>query len=472
MAAPNSLPRDWRTTLAVYLHRRVITLFFLGFSSGLPILLVFSSLSFWLREADVSRSTIGFFSWVGLAYGFKWVWSPLVDRMPLPLISHLLGRRRAWLLLSQVAITGSLIGMALTDPVNNLWTMALFAVMVAFASATQDIVVDAYRIESAEKDLQAALVASYMVGYRLAMILATAGVLTIAAWFTIHEGTYEQYPWTMAYLIMAGCMGIGIITTLVIGEPKAPVKPPLEQRAIEWMDRNAHLPAPVVRFSGWFYGAMICPFLDFLVRYRWHALLILALIGSYRICDVVMGIMANPFYVDLGYTKQEVAAISKLYGVIMTLVGAAVGGGLMVRYGVMKILFLGGFLAAVTNLLFAFLAGIGHDLTWLTLVISMDNLAGGVATAAFIAYLSSLTNVSYSATQYALFSSVMALLPKFLAGFSGVMVDSVGYSTFFTLTAAMGIPSLLLILVAWKYVPASKEKQPDEEEVTGENTVV
>ena len=442
--------------LAVYLHPRAVTLLFLGFSAGLPIMLVFSSLSFWMREADVSRSTIGFFSWVGLAYGFKWVWSPLVDRMPLPILSALLGRRRAWLLVSQLFIAASLVGMALTNPALDLWSMALFAVLVAFGSATQDIVIDAYRIESADKDLQAALVATYMVGYRLAMILATAGVLSIAAWYTVSEGVYDPFPWKMAYLIMAGCMSVGIITTLIIKEPAEPPKKELELRAQQWMSDNAHLPSFIVRSAGWVYGAVICPFLDFLVRYRWQALLILGLISTYRICDVVMGIMANPFYVDLGYTKQEVAAITKVYGVIMTLLGAGLGGILIVRFGIMKILFTGGLLAALSNLLFAFLAGIGHDLTWLTIVISLDNLAGGVATAAFVAYLSSLTNVSYSATQYALFSSIMALFPKLVAGFSGVMVDSMGYAMFFTTTAIMGIPALLLILLAWKWVPARK----------------
>lgn len=456
MTGSKLLSRNWHQTMMIYFHRRAITLFFLGFSAGLPILLVFSSLSFWMREADVSRSTIGFFSWVGLAYGFKWIWSPLVDRMPLPVLSRWLGRRRAWLLISQIVIAGSLAGMAITDPALDLWTMAFFAVIVAFGSATQDIVIDAYRIESAEKNLQAALVATYMLGYRLAMVLATAGVLTIATWFTVNEGVYDQYPWQMAYLIMAGCMGIGIITTLVISEPAEPPKQALELKAKQWMTTHAHLPGFIVRSVGWFYGAVLCPFLDFVVRYRWHALLVLGLISTYRICDIVMGIMANPFYVDLGYSKQEIATISKVYGVIMTLAGAAIGGGFMVRFGIMRVLFLGGLLAALTNLLFAFLAGVGHDLTWLTVVISLDNLAGGIATVAFVAYLSSLTNVSYSATQYALFSSVMALLPKFLAGFSGVMVDSIGYASFFTATALLGIPSLLLIILAWKVIPSGK----------------
>ncbi len=465
MANPDFSSASLKTFLSIYLHRRAVTLFFLGFSAGLPIMLVFSSLSFWLREADVSRSTIGFFSWVGLAYGLKWLWSPLIDRMPLPLLTRLMGRRRAWLLLSQVAITLSLMGMAATDPVADLWTMALFAVFVAVSSASQDIVIDAYRIEAAEQKLQAALAAAYMLGYRLAMILATAGVLSIAAFFgSADGGTYELIPWQMAYLFMAGFMSIGIITTLAIAEPHAPTQPAMEKRAQQWMEQHAHLPLPILRLVTWFYGAVICPFMDFFSRYRWQALLILALISTYRISDVVMGIMANPFYVDLGYSKQEVAAITKVLGVIMTLLGAGIAGVLILRLGIMRILFLSGVLVAVTNLLFSWLALIGHDLVWFTAAISLDNLAGGMAAAAFIAYLSSLTNISYSATQYALFSSIMALFPKFIAGFSGVLVDHLGYALFFAISALMGIPTLILIALAWRYTPAVEDNRSIKEE--------
>ncbi len=462
--------RTIEKALSIYFNKQSVTLFFLGFSAGLPIMLVFSSLSFWLREADVSRSTIGFFSWVGLAYGLKWLWSPLVDRMPLPLLSKLLGRRRAWLLTSQIAIVLSLVGMALTDPVADLWNMALFAVLVAFSSATQDIVIDAYRIEAAEQKQQAALAAAYMVGYRLAMILATAGVLSIAAWFSVDDTTYERLPWQIAYFAMAGFMGIGIMTTLMISEPQTPQPSPIEQRAEEWMERNGYLPKPILKLTAWFYGAVICPFMDFLLRYRWQALLILALISTYRISDIVMGIMANPFYVDLGYSKQEVATITKVVGVIMTLLGAAIAGGLIVRAGIMRILFIAGLLVALTNLMFAWLALIGHNLVWFTVVISLDSLAGGMAAAAFIAYLSSLTNTSYSATQYALFSSVMALFPKFIAGFSGIIVDNLGYAPFFTLSALMGIPTLILIALAWRYTPTMQDTERSQEAIE-KNTI-
>ncbi|MDP0589371.1 MAG: AmpG family muropeptide MFS transporter [Candidatus Endonucleobacter bathymodioli] len=432
--------------LTVYCNKRVLILFLLGFSAGLPIMLVFSSLSFWLREADVGRSTIGFFSWVGLAYGFKWIWSPLVDRMPVPLLSTLLGKRRAWLLVSQIAIALSLASMAITNPATDLWNLAIFAVIVAFASATQDIVIDAYRIESGGGKLQAAFAAAYMVGYRLAMVLATAGVLSIAAWFSTPDSkVYEFFPWQVAYLTMACFMSIGIVTTLLISEPQITSQPNLNIKAQQWLATKPRIPVPLRRFALWSYEAVFSPFADFITRYRWHAVLILALISTYRISDIVMGIMANPFYFDLGYTKQEVATITKIVGVVMTLVGAAIAGGLMIRLGVMRVLFTSGLLVVLTNVLFAGLAIIGHDIFWLTVVVTLDNLAGGMAAAAFVAYLSQLTNVAYSATQYALFSSMMALFPKFIAGFSGVLVDSYGYAVFFSLSALMGVPTLFLI---------------------------
>jgi len=454
------MKNNWLAPLKVYTHPRVVTLFFLGFASGLPILLVFSSLSVWLREAGVSRSTIGFFSWVALAYGFKWIWSPLVDKLPLPFLSKFLGRRRAWLALSQVSIIFAIVGMAMIDPVNNLYLMAIFAVLVAFSSATQDIVIDAYRIESAEINLQAAMAASYMAGYRLALIVATTGVLLIAAYFDPSESTYEPLPWKIAYLSMALMMSIGLITTFTIKEPITQSdKDNFEklEKINNLMKRYTQLPEFIAHFIVWFQGAFISPFADFFMRYRWHALLLLTLIATYRISDIVLGIIANVFYVDMGFTKGEIALISKTYGVIMTLVGALLGGVLATRYGVAKILFLGAFLSSVTNVLFAAMTNIGHNVIALTVVISMDNLSGGIATAAFIAYLSGLTNVSYSATQYALFSSMMLLFPKFIGGFSGIAIDSMGYPAFFIGTAIIGIPVLILIVLATKYMPSNQQ---------------
>ncbi len=413
----------------------------LGFSAGLPLLLVLGTLSFWLREAGVDRTTIGYLSWVGLAYAFKWVWAPLVDRMPIPLLTRWLGRRRSWLLLSQLAIMGGLVAMSFNDPQVALQPVVWGALAVAFGSATQDIALDAYRIESASTERQAALAATYQTGYRLAMIWAGAGVLWLAARAEVAGmAGYQHGAWQTAYLVMAASMLLGLLTVLLSPEPQHPVMPAA---------RNA---------TEWLRSALIEPFADFLQRYGQQALLILALIGIYRISDVVMGIMANPFYVDMGYTKDEVAAVAKIYGVIMTLVGAFVGGVLAMRFGVMRVLMLGAVLSAASNLLFAWLSTHGHDVNALIVVISADNLSSGIASAAFIAYLSSLTNVNYSATQYALFSSMMLLLPKFLAGYSGAYVDAFGYSHFFIATALLGLPVLVLVWLA------SRVKQPDAPE--------
>ena len=440
----------WLHAFRIYTHPRVLGMLSLGFSAGLPLLLVLGTLSFWLREAGIDRSTIGHLSWIGLAYGFKWMWSPLVDRLSLPLLTRWLGRRRAWLLLSQIVIVIALAGMASTDPIEDLTYTVFFALSVAFASATQDIALDAYRIEAVAPRLQGAMVATYQAGYRVAMILASAGVLWIAAAVDPSETTYDYAPWRTAYLAMAACMVVGIITTLIIREPEVPVTRLISENEDYARKTIAHwnLNARLTQVLAWLYGAMVAPFRDFIVRHGRQALLILALIAVYRISDVVMGVMSNPFYVDMGYTKDEVATVSKVYGVLMTIAGAAIGGVLTAKIGIMRTLFLGAVLSAVTNLLFVWLAGRGHDVTGLIFTISADNLSGGIASSAFIAYLSSLTNSAYSATQYALFSSVMLLLPKFIAGFSGDFVDAYGYASFFTGTALLGLPVLVLVWLA------------------------
>lgn len=400
---------------------------FLGFSAGLPLLLILGTLSFWLREAGIDRSTIGYLTWVGLIYAFKWMWAPLVDRLPIPVLTSFFGRRRSWLLFAQLLIIMGLLGMASIDPKTQLMPIVWFALLVAFGSATQDIALDAFRIESADSDHQAALAATYQTGYRLALIWSGAGVLWLAARAEAGSLAYDASAWQFAYLCMALSIGVGVVTTLLSKEP-ARIELAKARDAKAWLQQT-----------------LIEPFADFIRRYGWHAILILSLIAIYRISDVVMGIMANPFYVDMGYSKDEVAAVSKVFGVVMTLVGAFVGGVLTLRFGVMRILFLGAIMSAVSNLLFAWLATQGHDLSGLVWVISADNLSSGIASAAFIAFLSSLTNIQYSATQYALFSSMMLLMPKWLAGFSGVFVDAFGYQTFFIGTAIIGAPVLLLI---------------------------
>ncbi len=433
--------KAWLRSFKVYAEPASLRMLALGFSAGLPLLLVLGTLSFRLREAGIDRTTIGYLSWVGLAYGLKWLWAPLVDRLPLPWLTNWLGWRRSWLLLAQVGIVLGLLGMGHFDPQSQLDALVWCAVLTAFSSATQDIALDAFRIESAAVDRQAALAASYQTGYRLAMIWAGAGGLWLTAQAEILSipasatGTtttatttaYQNAAWQWAYSVMAASMALGVLTVWFSPEP-ARREGGRRQNVVEWLK-----------------SALVEPFLDFVHRYRWQAVLILSLIAIYRISDVVMGIMANPFYVDMGYTKTEVATVSKVYGVIMTLTGAFVGGALALRLGVMRVLMLGATLSLGGNLLFSWLAGQGHNLTGLIWVVSADNLASGIASAAFIAFLSSLTNVRYSATQYALFSSLMLLAPKWLAGFSGRFVDAHGYTTFFLSTAALSLPVLVLV---------------------------
>ncbi|VVE48742.1 AmpG family muropeptide MFS transporter [Pandoraea iniqua] len=432
--------KSWQSALKVYLEGATLRMLFLGFSAGLPLVLVLGTLGFWLREAGIDRATIGFLSWIGLAYGFKWVWAPLVDRLSIPGFTRWLGRRRSWLLLSQLVIIAGLIGMGMHDPRLDLSSVVGCTLAVAFGSATQDIALDAFRIESAGTERQGALAAAYQTGYRLAMLWAGAGALGIAAAVSGSDSlTYSHKPWQLAYAAMAVSMLVGVITVLLSPEPTS-VKLRSAKRLHEWLN-----------------VVLVAPFTEFVGRYRWYAILLLVLIATYRISDVVMGIMANPFYVDLGYTKLEVASVSKLFGVIMTIVGTIVGGAMAVRLGVMRVLMLGAVLCPASNLLFSWLASHGHDINALIFVISLDNFSSGIASAAFVAYLSSLTNVRYSATQYALFSSLMLMMPKFLAGYSGVYVDLYGYHSFFVTTALLGLPAIALVwLVARVHAPDAR----------------
>lgn len=421
-----------------------MALLFLGFSAGLPFLLVFSTLSAWLREAGVTRTAIGFLSWVGIAYAVKVLWAPFVDRLALPLLAKRLGRRRSWMLLAMLAIAGGLTGMAFTDPRTDLVQMAVFALVVAFASATQDVAIDAFRIEQGSPEIQGSLAASYQLGYRIALLAAGAGALYVA----------EFQSWRAAYLLMACLTSVGIVTALLLREPvvdRSVATAAREARVLVFLDGRGHWPAIIRVPAAWFVGAVLGPFVDFFERNGVFALVILAFIGVFRIADITMGVMAYPFYIDLGFDKTEIANIIKIYGFAMTIAGAFIGGALVARYGTLRPLLLSAILIAATNLLFSALAGWGRDPLFLTLVISADNISAGIAGSVFIAYLSGLTNVAYTATQYALFTSLMALPGKFLGGFSGVVVDAIGYQTFFTLTAAAGIPSALLVLVLMRH---------------------
>jgi len=448
---------SWRDAFLTYTKPRVIAMLFLGFSAGLPFLLVFSTLSAWLKEAEISRSVIGFFSWVGLTYSIKFFWAPVIDRLPFPLLTRWLGRRRSWMVVAQCGIAIGLIGMAQTDPMTDLYMMAVFAVVVAFSSATQDVSIDAYRIEAVEKEIQGAMSASYILGYRLALLVAGAGALYMA----------DQMPWENVYYFMAALMLVGFITVLFINEPERKSADDAimqEDRVLEFLQGSHHWPKQIRRFVAWFLGAVVSPFVDFFTRNGWLALVILLFIGIFRISDITMGVMANPFYLDLGFTKTQIAQITKVFGFFMTIAGSALGGVFVVRYGIMRPLFIGAVLVTLTNLLFAYMAAVDTPTTYLlAFVISADNLSGGFAVAAFIAYLSSLTNTAYTATQYALFSSLMTLPAKFLGGFSGVIVDFQGYVFFFIYASVLGVPAIFLVLYLMKVANVDKQTKPAPE---------
>ena len=436
--------RSWRQALGVYAHPRVCAMLFLGFSAGLPFPLVLTTLSARLRQAGIDRTTIGYFSLVGLAYSLKYFWSPIVDRTRLPVLGQL-GRRRSWMLLAQCGIATGLVMMALADPAASAPHFALLAVATAFAAATQDIAVDAYRIEAAASEWQGAMAATYQVGYQLALICAGAGALTAAA----------GYGWSFSYLLMAACVLVGIATTLVIDEPDAPIDRATiaqEARVVAFLERSAHWPASLRAAVAWLIGAVVCPFVDFFSRNGLRAgVPILLLIITYRLNYTTMGVAANTFYLDLGFTLNQIALVSKIYGVLMTLTGALIAGLLVKRYGIAQTLLVGWVLLTIANLAYAYIAGIAPGIGWLAAVVSIDNVANGIAGTAFIAYMSSLTNTAYTATQYALFGTLWSLPAKLIASQWGTIVDAWGYAPFFMYTAAIGLPALLLVVWAMRH---------------------
>jgi PAT family beta-lactamase induction signal transducer AmpG len=418
----------------------VLAMLFLGFSAGLPLLLVFGTLSAWLARSGIDKTTIGFVSWVALLYGLKVLWSPLVDRFRIPLMYGLLGQRRSWMLLAQCGVAGGLLLMSASDPLTDLQLLVYAALLVAFASATQDISIDAWRIEAMPTETQGAMAGTYQLGYRLGMLVAGGGAFSIA----------HYYSWPAAYSAMALFMLVGVMTTLLIPEPEHTISNDTwkdEQQVVTFLQNSHNWPEKLRQVYAWVIGAVVCPFTEFFKRNGHFALMILLFIGLFRISDISMGIMANPLYVDVGYSDLQIGLVTKTIGPIVTIVGALLGGSLVVRYGIVPILMLGAILVVATNLLFVLVALNPPGTLFLSLVIGADNLSAGVAGSAFIAYLSGLTNKAYTATQYALFSSLMLLPAKFIGGFSGSIVDAYGYVNFFFYSAALGIPAILLIRI-------------------------
>ncbi len=502
---PNSpvAKKSWSESLKAYLDRRAIIMLFLGFVAGIPILLIFSSLSLWLREAGIDRSVVTMFSWAALGYAFKFIWAPLIDAIPLPILTKLLGRRRSWILVAQVMIIVAICIMASVNPANegSLVLMAVGAVLLGFSSATQDIVIDAYRIELAPPSLQAVLSAMYVTGYRIGMIVAGAGALYLADYFGSTEAFYSYEAWRNTYWIMAAVMGVGVITTLVIHEPisqqvlverktsdytrlvlvfaisvigfvlvfanMSAVLPETESVLVSFLLEVVRMSLSLVSAVAVGYGLIkanlvessfarttwVEPIADFFRRYGKKALLLLALIGLYRISDIVAGVISNVFYQDMQFTKVDIANAVKLVGVVMAIGGGFLGGVLAQKMRIMRAMMVGAILACVTNLLFILLTYHPGSLPYMYLAVILDNLAAGLASAVFIAFLSALTSIKFTAVQYSIFSSLMTLLPKVVGGYSGAIVDSTSYPFFFFMfTFAIGIPILALIYLVDKHI--------------------
>lgn len=443
----------WQRVLRNLRQPKVLVMLLLGFSSGIPIYLVGNTLGFWMRENGIELSTIGFLSWVGLAYSLKFLWAPLVDKLDAPLFGRWLGRRRGWMLLSQLVAAAALIGMALVQPregqlvlagfvLDQLVVFGALALVVAFASSTQDIVIDAWRIESADSNEQQGLLTSTStLGYRGALLVTDSLILIFAA----HVG------WSLSYELMAALMGVGVVAVLLAREPAATAL-------------AAATPHPVLFTPKGLFDAVIGPFVAFFRQHGRWALLMLLTISLYRLPDFVMGPMANPFYADLGMDKETVGAVRGSFGLVATIIGIAAAGLCAVRFGFFPTLLAGAVLGPGSNLAFAYLALHGADAGVFTAAMVIDNVCTGFVSVALIGYMSSLTNIGYTATQYALLSSFYALLGKVLKGLSGVAVEHLevgrslleAYSLFFTGTALVGIPALVLCLILTIRKPAPK----------------
>jgi PAT family beta-lactamase induction signal transducer AmpG len=423
MAEAVAVKKDWWSAFSAYLTPRMLVILAMGFASGLPLLLTLSTLSYWLTKVGVDLTTIGLFALVGAPYTFKFLWSPIMDQVPLPVLTRLLGRRRSWLVVTQILLALAIFTMGLIDPATDPWLTALAALVVAFLSASQDIVVDAYRIEFLPPDEQGPGAGATQVGYRFGLLLAGAGALALSDYFS----------WSFVFGVLSAAMLAAAVVTLLAPEPNAPPPPPRRD------------------YAQWVKEAVIDPFADFMGRKGWIVILLFVLF--YKFGDALGGTMANPFYVKMGFTGTELAAVSKLWGVWMTVVGAVIGGVAVAKWGVFRALLIGGVLQAVTNLAFAYVAVVGHELPALAIAITADNIAGGAAGAALVAYLSGLCNVAFTATQYALLTSFMAQGRTSLSAGSGWLAEHTDWVTFWTSTMFLAIPGLLLLLWIMRLYP-------------------
>jgi PAT family beta-lactamase induction signal transducer AmpG len=424
----------WRETLALHLRPRLLAVLFMGFGSGLPLPLTFGTLTFWLAESGVSRTTIGLLALVGTAYSLKFLWAPLVDRLPLGLLTRRLGRRRGWALAVQAPLALAILALGFTDPRVDPGATALVALVIAVLSATQDIVVDAYRIEMLRPDEQGAGAAATQWGYRFGMIVSSAGALYAA----------EFGGWRFAFATMAAFMLVGMVAVLLTPEPAAEAPAP-----------RSRADSIGARLAAWIAAAAVGPFREFMGRKGWAAILVFVVL--YKFGDALAGVMANPFYVAMGFSRLEVANISKVFGVAATLAGVAAGGMLVHRHGLARALILCGVLQAVSNLMYVVQALAGHDVALLTATIGIENFAGGMGSAAFVAYLSGLCNVAYTATQYALLSSLATVGRTTLSAGGGWLSLQLDWPLFFLVTTLAALPGIAMAVWVMRRFPPTSQ---------------
>jgi PAT family beta-lactamase induction signal transducer AmpG len=429
--------------MLLYLKPRLLIIGLLGFFSGLPLALTAGTLTAWLADSGVDRTAIGLFAAIATPYAFKFLWAPLMDGLRLPLLSRL-GRRRSWLLFTQAALVAAIAAMSGHDPAYAAPMVALIGLMIATASASQDIVIDAYRVEFLPVTEQGAGAATATFGYRIGMLVSGAGVLYLA----------DMFGWSSAYLVMAGVMALGVCFTLFIREPKIDAE---EVAGGEWQVAGEASPATCHRSPATFFqNFVLAPLRDFMTRDHW--LLILAFVILYKLGDAFLGVMFNPFLLDLGFTKTQIAAVAKLYGLVATILGAFMGGWLVLKIGMFRSLMICGFMHMVTNLLLVVQARLGADLHFLIVSISLENFSGGMATSAFVAYLSALCQRHYTATQYALLSSLAAFGRTWLSTPSGWVSEQLGWEWFFVISCLISLPSLALL---W-WIEKHKRRAPAE----------
>ncbi|TAN71540.1 MAG: MFS transporter [Magnetospirillum sp.] len=428
--------KGWSDSFAAYLDRRVVMVLLLGFSSGLPLLLTFSTLSAWLKSEGISRTAIGIFALVGTPYALKFLWSPLIDRLPLPGLTRLLGRRRSWGVLIQILLIAGILALGATDPVAQIWLTAGLAVVVAFLSASQDIVIDAYRVEILDEDQQGPGAGAVQTGYRLAMLAAGAGALLVAS----------AYGWFAAYATMAALLSVGLAVFLFGREPEIKVSAATlerERRAAEFLQRRPDLKGTPGKVVAWLYGAVVCPFADIMARPGWVAMLLFVI--GYKMGEAMAGAMANTLYIEMGFALDEIAWVSKIFGFGATIAGTIIGGALVARLGVMRALLVFGVLQSLGNLFYVVQALAGHNIGALAFCVFAENLTAGMAGSALVAYISGLCNLAYTATQYALLSSLTAVGRTVFASTSGKLADMLGWVDFFLLTTVVTVPALVLL---------------------------